>query len=118
MALANDLLAGARRTGLDRLGASLRNVGDLHRAATDDCPAAGAGAKLGKGHSDRHKLLFLSRCRCEAPSPGTPPIHFRYTPKGQSFVNAAIVLTAFACPRAGIAARNQSKSRYLSQNST
>src|SRR3546814_15608486 len=48
----------------------------------------------------------------------TPPIHLRYNPKGQSFVNAAILLTAFACPRAGNATRNQQKTRYLSQNST
>ncbi|HJS10559.1 hypothetical protein [Sphingopyxis sp.] len=47
-----------------------------------------------------------------------PPIHLCYDPKGQSFMNAAIVLTAFACPRAGIGTRNQSKSRYLSQNRT
>ncbi len=47
-----------------------------------------------------------------------PPIHLRYNPKGQSFVNAAIVLTAFACPRAGIAAQNQPKTRYMSQNRT
>src|SRR3546814_20955853 len=30
----------------------------------------------------------------------------------------AILLTAFACPRAGNATRNQQKTRYLSQNST
>src|SRR3546814_14311622 len=48
----------------------------------------------------------------------TPPVHLRYNPKGQSFVNAAILLTAFACPRAGKGARNQQKTRYLSQNST
>src|SRR3546814_13172837 len=42
----------------------------------------------------------------------TPPIHLRYNPKGQSFVNAAILLTAFACPRAGNATRNQQKTRY------
>jgi len=48
----------------------------------------------------------------------TPPVHLRYSPKGQSFMNAAIALTAFACPRAGNAVRNQSKSPYLSQIST
>ncbi len=47
-----------------------------------------------------------------------PPVTLRYNSKGQSFVNAAIVLTAFACPRAGIGTRNQQKSRYLSQNRT
>lgn len=48
----------------------------------------------------------------------TPPVHLRYNSKGQSFVNAAILLTAFACPRAGKGARNQQKTRYLSQNRT
>src|SRR3546814_13421629 len=72
MAFAHDLFLGdAGRAGLD-LSPRLRNVGDLHRAATDDRPAAGAGAKLGQGHSDRHRLLFLSRCRGEAPSTDTP----------------------------------------------
>src|SRR3546814_14094622 len=48
----------------------------------------------------------------------TLPIHLRYNQKGQSFVNAAILLTAFACPRAGNATRNQQTPRYLSLNST
>lgn len=47
-----------------------------------------------------------------------PPVHLRYNAKGQSFVNAAIALTAFACPRAGNAARNQPKTQYMSQNRT
>ncbi len=117
MALAHDLLADAGLARLDCLRARLRNVGDLHRAATDDCAAAGAGAKLGKGHSDRHRFLFLSRCRCKAP-PTDTRFHLRYNRKGQSFVNAAIALTAFACPRAGNGTRNQQKSQYLSQNRT
>src|SRR3546814_21195406 len=68
----HDLFLGdAGRAELD-LSPRLRNVGDLHRAATDDRPSAGAGTKLGQGHSDRHRLLFLSRCRGEAPSTDTP----------------------------------------------
>ncbi len=47
-----------------------------------------------------------------------PPVHFRYNAKGQSFMNTAIALTAFTCPRAGNAMRNQPKTRYLSQNRT
>src|SRR3546814_21068611 len=83
MAFAHDLFLGdAGRAGLD-LSPRLRNVGDLHRAATDDRPAAGAGAKLGQGHSDRHRLLFLSRCRGEAPSTDTP-ITFAITQKARS----------------------------------
>src|SRR3546814_10846829 len=83
MAFAHDLFLGdAGRAGLD-LRPRLRNVGDLHRAATDDRPAAGAGAKLGQGHSDRHRLLFLSRCRGEAPSTDTP-ITFAITQKAKA----------------------------------
>ena len=50
--------------------------------------------------------------------PPAPPVHLRYTSKGQSFVNAAIALTAFVCPTAGKRHQNQLKSPYLSQNST
>lgn len=60
---------------------------------------------------------FFPVAGAKRPRPA-PPVHLRYNSKGQSFVNAAIVLTAFACPRAGIGTRNQQKSRYLSQNRT
>ncbi|MBA3940919.1 MAG: hypothetical protein C0520_06890 [Sphingopyxis sp.] len=49
---------------------------------------------------------------------GRPLLHLPLDAKGQSFVNTAIALTAFECPRAVIRARNQPKTRYLSQNST
>src|SRR3546814_4097036 len=72
MAFAHDLFLGdAGRAGLD-LSRRLRNVGDLHRAAPDDPPAPGAGANFGQAHSDGHSLLFLPRCRGEAPSTTTP----------------------------------------------
>jgi hypothetical protein len=64
MTLADDLLAGGGAAGFRLLNLSRgRHVGNLHRAAADDRTPAGAGAELGKGHSDRHRILFLSRCR-------------------------------------------------------
>ena len=60
---------------------------------------------------------FFPVAGAKRPRP-TPPIHLRYNPKGQSFVNAAIPLTAFTCPRAGKGVWNQQKTPYLSQNST
>ena len=53
----------------------------------------------------------------EVPSADTQ-FQLRYKLKGQSFMNTAIALTAFACPTAGKGALNQSKSVYLSQNNT
>src|SRR3546814_14265249 len=73
---------------------------DLHRAAADDRAAAGAGAKLGEGHSDRHRFLSLFPLR-GAPNPRRPRSLFCLAAKGQSFVNASMALTAFACPRVG-----------------
>src|SRR3546814_10577786 len=70
------------------------------RAAADDRAAAGAGAKLGEGHSDRHRFLSLFPLR-GAPNPRRPRSLFCLAAKGQSFVNASMALTAFACPRVG-----------------
>src|SRR3546814_19791146 len=72
MAFAHDLFLGAAgRAGLD-LRPRLRNVGDIHRAATDDRPAAGTGAKLVQGPSARHKIPFLSRSLAATTSTDTP----------------------------------------------
>ncbi len=60
---------------------------------------------------------LFSRCRCKAP-PAHTRIRLPLAPKGQSFVNGAIALTAFGCPTAGIAGRNQPKRPILSHNST
>jgi len=51
---------------------------------------------------------LFSRCRCVGATADTP-MHLPLKPKGQSFMNAAIALTAFACPASGIGPQNQSK---------
>src|SRR3546814_8265499 len=66
-----------------------RDVGDLHRAAADDRAAAGAGAKLGEGHSDRQRFLSLFPLR-GAPNPRRPRSLFCLAAKGHSFVNASM----------------------------
>jgi hypothetical protein len=51
---------------------------------------------------------LFSRCLAGR-HPSRDPLAHRLGLKGQSFVNATIVLTAFDCPRAGIGGRNQPK---------
>jgi hypothetical protein len=35
-------------------------IGDVHRAATDDCAAAGASAEFRQGHPNRHRKSLSS----------------------------------------------------------
>src|SRR3546814_20486414 len=86
-----------------------RDVGDLHRAAADDRAAAGAGAKLGEGHSDRHRFLSLFPLR-GAPNPRRPRSLFCLAAKGQSFVKPSMALTAFPCTSVGQNTRLDRKS--------